>query len=330
MDHPLTTVEVTTPSRLHFGMFSFGRADVRQFGGVGMMIDRPGLQLRLTPAERFRASGPLANRAMEFAQRWTANAGRVELPRCHIEILYAPPQHAGLGVGTQLGLAVAAGLNASHGRPSASAAALAAQVERGLRSSIGIYGFAQGGLIVERGKLEREAIAPLAVRDEVPSDWRVVLVQPHERGGLSGGEEQQAFAAVAPVPKAVTAMLWQEVETSLLPALRSRDFDAFSQSVYRFGHAAGMCFAEVQGGAYNGSLLTAIIAAARRLGVEGVGQSSWGPTIFCLMRDDAAAGEFIERMRRDFPHIDANYTVARPVHHGATIATPGTTAREIE
>jgi beta-RFAP synthase len=286
--------------------------------------------LRLTRAERLQASGPLAERAMEFARRWTASAGRIELPRCHIEILHAPPLNAGLGVGTQLGLAVAAGLNAMHGRARGNAVALAAEVERGLRSSVGIYGFELGGLIVERGKLAHEAIAPLAVREEVPCDWRVVLIQPHERGGLSGGEEQQAFAAVAPVPDAVTAMLWQEVEMSLLPALRSRDCDAFSQSVYRFGHAAGMCFAAVQGGAYNGSLLTEIVAAARRLGVEGVGQSSWGPTIFCLLRDDAAASEFIQRMRRDFPHIEANYTIAGPVNHGATIATPGTTASEIE
>ena len=49
----------------------------------------------------------------------TAFAASVELPHephCHIEILSAPPEHAGLGTGTQLGLAMAAGLDALAGR----------------------------------------------------------------------------------------------------------------------------------------------------------------------------------------------------------------------
>jgi predicted sugar kinase len=157
-----------------------------------------------------------------------------------------------------------------------------------------------------------------------------VLVQPRSAPGLSGGEEQQAFAQVRPVPPATTDALWLEVETQLLPALERCDFDAFAQSVFHYGQTAGLCFAEVQGGPYNGPLLAEIVAAARRLGVAGVGQSSWGPTIFCLLRDDAAASVFVERMRREYSHFDANYTIARPVNHGAIISTPGTTSTEVE
>jgi beta-RFAP synthase len=328
MDERTTSVEVATASRLHFGMFSFGDERVRQYGGVGMMIDRPGLRLRFSPGDLFHACGPLQQRVEKFARSWAANANAGELPRCHIDVLSAPPEHSGLGVGTQLGLAVAAGLNAMYGRPRASSVELAALVERGRRSSVGIYGFDLGGLIVERGKLPGEAIAPLAAHCAVTSTWRVVLVQPRSAPGLSGGEEQQAFASVRPVPPATTDALQREVESQLLPALERRDFDGFAESVYRFGHTAGLCFAEVQGGPYNGPLLAEIVAAARRLGVAGVGQSSWGPTIFCLLRDEAAAAEFVARMRRDFSHFDANYTVARPVNHAATIATPGTTGSD--
>src|SRR5579871_3946281 len=63
------SVSVTAASRLHFGMLSFGRPDTRQFGGLGLMVDWPGLRLRMTPADRLTATGPHADRALQFAAR---------------------------------------------------------------------------------------------------------------------------------------------------------------------------------------------------------------------------------------------------------------------
>ena len=68
-------LRVTTGSRLHFGMFSFGRPDVRQFGGIGAMIARPGIRLAVRPAERLEAVGPLAERTLAFARRAAAGWG---------------------------------------------------------------------------------------------------------------------------------------------------------------------------------------------------------------------------------------------------------------
>src|SRR6516225_692886 len=66
---PATVVRVSTPSRLHFGMLSFGQSGVRQFGGVGLMIDEPGIRLKITRADRLECVGPLAERAEQFARR---------------------------------------------------------------------------------------------------------------------------------------------------------------------------------------------------------------------------------------------------------------------
>ena len=57
-------VEVRTPARLHLGMMSFGVPEARAFGGVGVMIDRPGVQVRLRRAERFEARGVHGERAL--------------------------------------------------------------------------------------------------------------------------------------------------------------------------------------------------------------------------------------------------------------------------
>ena len=69
MDHSAKIVEVVTPSRLHFGMFSFGRDEARQYGGVGMMIVRPGVRLRFSPAGVFRVNGTGHNVNLAAARR---------------------------------------------------------------------------------------------------------------------------------------------------------------------------------------------------------------------------------------------------------------------
>ena len=178
-----TSVEVATPSRLHFGMFSFGQPAMPQFGGVGVMIDRPGLQLRIDPAERFATCGPMAS-ARRSGRRTSARRWQLpELPACRLEIVTAPPEHAGLGTGTQLELAVTAGLNAFRGRPPLNAQELAAASGRGARSAIGTYGFLHGGLLVERGKPSEKFLSPLERRVELPGDWRFVLVSRRESAG---------------------------------------------------------------------------------------------------------------------------------------------------
>ncbi len=306
-------VQVTAPSRLHFGLLSFGHDTRRQFGGIGLMIDHPAIRLRITRASHFVIDSQvsdagktvpqrddrelLARRVREFVRRWVRFHGQAELPACRILIEDAPPQHVGLGTGTQLALSVAAGLNAMHRIEKTTAVELAMSVGRGLRSAVGTYGFVQGGLIVERGKLPGEPIAPLDCRLELPAPWCVVLVQPEVSSGLSGPAEQQAFAKLPPVPVNTTEQLVDEIRLCTVPAAASGDFEAFSESVYRYGRLAGQCFASIQGGPYNGPYLQRLVDTIRALDVRGVGQSSWGPTLFALLPDNEAAERFQRRLR---------------------------------
>ena len=106
-------------------MFSFAQPGVRQFGGVGAMVGQGTLRLRIEPAERFAAEGPLAERVWRPPSGSRRFAGDAELPACRVEVIAAPRQHVGLGVGTQLALSVCAGLNAFLGGEPLDAAALA-------------------------------------------------------------------------------------------------------------------------------------------------------------------------------------------------------------
>jgi len=309
-------------------MLSVNQPGTRHYGGVGAMVDAPGLELVIRPAERLKAAGPLADRARQVAalvaRSLLGNIGEGDGPPCRVDVVHAPPLHVGLGTGTQLAMAVAAGLNAFFERPPADAASLARSAGRGYRSAIGLYGFAHGGMIYESGKTEEEEIAPLVDRVDLPSTWRFLLVRPRDEQGIFDEAEREVFVGLPPVPVERTEMLRREATEHLLPAAAEGRFDEFSESLYRFGYAAGLSFAAKQGGAFAGERLASLVAWIRAGGVAGVGQSSWGPTLFALLPDDSAALALAQRLRSRPDAGDLELMVASPDSRGARIeVAPG-------
>ena len=215
-------VEVRTPARLHFGLTSLG-GEGRQFGGLGVMIEAGGVSLRVVRAANFRATGPLCQRAELFARSFAARQKLNSLPACHMDVVTSSPEHIGLGVGTQLGLAVAAGLAEWLGLAWRDANRLGQLSGRGLRSAIGTHGFLHGGLLVDAGKLSQEPLGQLgqlAGREEMPTDWRFVLIRRSATHGLSGDAEENAIDSLPAVPTEVTRQLRALIETRILPAAR--------------------------------------------------------------------------------------------------------------
>jgi beta-ribofuranosylaminobenzene 5'-phosphate synthase len=317
---PPTAVCVTAPSRLHFGLLSFGRPDVRQFGGLGAMIASPGVRLTIQPASEFAVSGPLSERARACVERLAKVGWFAAPPACRIEVRAAPRAHVGLGSGTQMALATALGLAAFLGRPAQPIAELARSAGRGLRSAIGLHGFAQGGLLFEAGKLSSDEISPLVARVALPVDWRFVLLCPRQETGLYGEAERQAFDRLPPVPPATTDELCSLAALEMLPAAGSADFARFSDAIYRFGHLAGRCFAAQQSaGAFASQRMARIVDAVRRQQVTGVVQTSWGPTLAALLPSEAAAAEFAARFRAAGDSDDLDITIAAPDNQGARV-----------
>jgi beta-RFAP synthase len=312
------TVHVTAPSRLHFGLWSLSGGSGRQFGGVGAMVEQPGLALEVRPWPQLVATGPLADRAVYYARRWAEFHGH-PTPSCQLQVVSAAPQHVGLGIGTQLALSIAAGLNRLCGLPSQTSPELALSVGRGLRSAVGTYGFVLGGLIVEQGKLPGEPVSPLDCRIELPDQWRFVLARPTGLAGLAGDDEASAIASLPAVPPHVTELLVAEVREQLVPGAATADFPLFAESLYRYGNLSGRCFAPRQGGPYNGPLLTRLVEQIRSLGAVGVGQSSWGPTLFAVQPSQAAAEQLAARLQRlaDVPQLQI--VIAPPCNRGARI-----------
>lgn len=286
------------------------------------MIRQPGLRLRITAAEQFEAAGCYADRVFEFARRWCTHYRDRELPSCRIEVLDAPRQHTGLGVGTQLGLSVGAALHAFENQLCPPPAQLALSVGRGLRSAIGAYGFFEGGFIVERGKLPDEILSPLDARLDLPESWRVVLIFPAlgpvtTPTGLSGTSEYRAFATLPAVPRGVTERLTSELRQRMLPAAASGDFDTFAESVYQYGYQAGLCFAPFQRGPYHSAVVELLVRQLRHSGVKGVGQSSWGPTLYAFQPNTERAEELARFLVADLQLKPSQVLITASCNRGA-------------
>jgi predicted sugar kinase len=82
----------------------------------------------------------------------------------------------------------------------------------------------------------------------------------------------------------------------MLPALNEGDLTAFGEALYEFNVLAGEAFAAEQGGLYVNPCVAEAVHALRSLGVRGVGQSSWGPTVFALVADVDQAEFILRRM----------------------------------
>ncbi len=324
---------IHTASRLHFGLISLpaegtvwtDRHDqailpARRFGGVGLMIESPGLHIAAEPAAAWSAEGPLAGRALEIASRF-ASVLQEETPGLHIQPLRmaiesAPREHVGLGTGTQLALAVAQLLSLSLGR-NFTPAELARRVGRGVRSALGVHGFELGGFLVEGGKRTDADLSPLVARMAFPEAWRVVLVLPRRLSGLHGARERSAFTSLAQ-PQSATEALCRLVLLGMLPALAEQDLPAFGEALFDFNARAGEIFAGAQGGTYASAAVAELIGFIRGQGVYGVGQSSWGPGVFAVT-DQERAAHLADRLR--LMAEDADVQVSRACNHGAIVET---------
>jgi beta-RFAP synthase len=319
------TVRVVAPCRLHFGLLHVpvpglthwpDGTPVRRFGGVGLMIEPPAVTVSLAVGEPFSAEGSLSDRARAGLVLLHQKLGNRRMV-CGRHVADGPPEHVGLGVGTALSLAVARA--AAGPLPVAELARLA---RRGRRSGIGVHGFDRGGILFDGGKGVDDFLPTLYRRLPFPGDWRVVLLRPKVGDGWHGDREQAAFDRPRDPARAraTTDRLIAIAFDELAPAVADNDFPTFADAAHRYNRLAGEPFAADQGGPFAGPEITGLIETLRSWGVAGVGQSSWGPTVFAFAEDEGDAHRLADRARRHFPNL-SDLTVTRANNRGAMISS---------
>ncbi|HEX7812738.1 MAG TPA: beta-ribofuranosylaminobenzene 5'-phosphate synthase family protein [Burkholderiales bacterium] len=284
----LHKVSITAPARLHFGFLDLNGSRGRRFGSIGLALDEPTVSVTAERASSFSVSGMQAARARKFADLMRRRFG---LPAdLHLNVERAIPEHAGLGSGTQLGLAVGVALTSLY-RLDLGIREVAAIVERGQRSGIGVGAFESGGCLVDGGRGEDEGPPPVVSRVEFPGEWRIVLVFDRIARGLHGKDESAAFRRLPAFPEVEAGRLCRLVLMQALPALMEQDLNMFGKAIGELQRVTGDYFAPAQGGRFSSPRVGRMLAWMEGRGISGVGQSSWGPTGFaiCGSAEEAAA-----------------------------------------
>lgn len=74
-----------------------------------------------------------------------------------------------------------------------------------------------------------------------------------------------------------------------------------------------MLFSPVQGGPYNGPIVFQLVETLISRGAQGVGQSSWGPSVFSWFKDNESAQQFVSQWDAD---EETEFTICRPLNTG--------------
>jgi beta-RFAP synthase len=292
--HVPQQVRVMTTARLHMGFLDLHGGLGRRFGSIGLSLQQPALTVTARRSTCFAAAGTNAERSLHYAQRFAARLEHIDGAELVVESLI--PEHAGMGSGTQLALAVGVALARLYELP-LSLAEVAALTERGARSGIGIGAFAQGGLLVDGGRGANTVLPPILVRMAFPEEWRILLIFDHSDMGVHGGQEVEAFRTLPEFPEVSAAEICRYVLMQALPAVMERDLAAFGEAIHEIQCRIGDYFAEAQGGGrYTSAAVGSVLEWLRAQGIGCVGQSSWGPTGFAVVESQTAAQIMRERL----------------------------------
>lgn len=309
---------VTASARLHLGFLDLHGGLGRRFGSLGLTIDTFATRVRLTRADATSVTGVgETDRAARVLARLTE---AWHAPPVRVEILDAIPAHRGLGSGTQLGLALGVGLARLLGRDEGPRE-VARLLERGARSGVGVGAFATGGLLLDGGKGASDEPPPVIARVPFPEFWRVLLILHGGREGLSGTAERAAFAALPPFPAEAAAGLCRLALMRLLPGVAEADLAAAGPALGEIQRVVGDHFAPAQGGRFTSPAVAEALAWVEAQGFAGVGQSSWGPTGFALLSDEATAGRLLAEAERRFTGL--GFVVTRGRNRGAEVTAGG-------
>jgi beta-ribofuranosylaminobenzene 5'-phosphate synthase len=205
-------------------------------------------------------------------------------------------------------------------------------LDRGGRSGIGVAAFERGGFVVDAGHPadafthERPprgewSVPPVAVRHDLPAEWRFVLALPDAPPGRSGGEEDRSMRAVVEAADpAIADRISTVVVDRLLPAVATGDAAAFGRAVATVGRLNGEWYAAEQGGIYRPPVGPLVEALTEHDAVYGAGQSSWGPTVYAVTdADHVEAARTAARDALEAADLAGEIHVARPRNTGAAV-----------
>ncbi|MFQ5960376.1 MAG: beta-ribofuranosylaminobenzene 5'-phosphate synthase family protein [Candidatus Methylomirabilales bacterium] len=317
----MASVTVTAPARLHLGFIDPEGLLGRRFGSLGVAINEPRFILEARTAPGVHVEGDPHGRVepllRDLLRHFSLDQG-VSI-RCRETV----PAHVGLGSGTQLSLAVATAV-AHLFKLDVPLAEMTRLTDRGRRSGIGVSAFAYGGFVLDAGRGKLSPIPTVLFRHPFPEEWRFVVVVPELTGALHGVAEEEAFQRIATPPPAEVGAVCRLILMQLLPALIEKDVELFGEALTTIQRTVGGWFAPIQGGIYGDEFAGEILELMTAAGAAGVGQSSWGPTLYGLAGGADEVKHLKEELQRKLKgRVKALIFTTAANNQGATVEEAG-------
>jgi beta-RFAP synthase len=314
----LIKIYIKTPARLHLGLIDMNGDLGRLFGGLGVGIDHPNVIVEAQTATDFKITGEKTELAKEITDRFFTKYPYIQ-PKVHLNIVKTIPCHTGLGSGTQLALALAVAL-AKISSVKASIPELATAVGRAKRTSVGTSIFEYGGFVVDGGKNPKTQVAPpLIYHKPFPEDWCFIVASPNQPKGLSSSEENHAFDKLTTMPAQDVSQICRLIMLKLLPAIAEHDIENFGEALTKIQILTGNHFAQAQGGTYAKPAATKCIEFMKQQGAYGTGQSSWGPALYAIVKQQQATSFLTKVQTHLKDDVGGDAFIAKANNQGATI-----------
>jgi beta-ribofuranosylaminobenzene 5'-phosphate synthase len=248
----------------------------RRYGSVGVSIEEPRTVVEVEPADTLEVTSSSIVESKAFARK---TLEYYKLNGAKIDVLSLPQRHVGLGSTTQLSLSIATGITRAYGLD-INPVELATILGRGKQSAIGTYVFQQGGFVIEGGWGEKTIFPPLLSRYSFPEDWRLLIVIPEKRG-LDETQELEAFERLRNPKEELVNEACYRLFLGMAPAVLEKNIHAFGENLTRLQEIVGGMFSQAQCGVFQPESAP-LIKRLKDIGAVGVGQSSWGPTVYSL------------------------------------------------
>lgn len=314
---PARQVHVKTTARLHMGFFDLNGSIGRRFGSIGLALDAPVTEVDVRLFEGAKADINSDKRIAKIIEDYIKSFNLQNT--FNVDCLHVMPEHAGLGSGTQMALAIGSAINQLCGL-NLSLQQIALVAQRGARSGIGIGTFAHGGVVVDAGRGVETNVPPVIARADFPEDWRILLIFDHHNIGTHGEQEISAFRTLPDATLASAEKLSHRVLMQALPALAEQDLASFGLAIRELQAYTGEYFAPVQGGSYASKAVEQALNYLDNQSVACFGQSSWGPTGFAIFANQNEAETCLKQLEAKFQdNLSLTFQICRGLNRGAQV-----------
>jgi beta-RFAP synthase len=290
----------------------------RMFGGLGVGIDHPNVIIEAEHSRNLSIEGQETELAHALAERFF-NAYHLQ-PNVHINVKKAIPSHVGLGSGTQFSLAVAVSL-ARLFNVQASVQELTFAMDRAKRTGVGTAIFEKGGFVVDGGKAigASAKFPPLIYRQAFPNKWRFIVAVPNLAEGISNSHENLAFNKITKMSAEEVGKICRLIMLKLLPAIAEVNIKNFGEALTTIQEVIGRYFAQVQGGTFTRPDIADCLEFLQKTGAYGVGQSSWGPAFYGIVKQEEAKQVLAKVQTHINKTVGGQAFIAKANNKGATI-----------